>query len=67
MRDLVVIVAVFLTAAILASVLALPAWRWVESGRQEWQFWIAMTWGIAAYVLCGWAALRLLSGYRRNH
>lgn len=67
MRDLIVIVTVFLGMAILASVIALPVWRWAEAGRQEWQFWIAMTWAIAAYVLCAWAAMRFFSGYRRNH
>ena len=62
---MLVFLAVFLGIAFGATILSLPVWRWVESGRQEWQFWIMVIWTIAAYVGCAFGGLRIIAAYRK--
>lgn len=62
-KDLPVILAVFICVPTLATVLSLPAFEWATGGP-DWKIMLALVWTVACYVLCAWAAMRFFNAYR---
>lgn len=60
---LAVILAVFISAATLATLMSLPVYKLAKGS--EVMAVIAVVWMVACYVACAWVALRVLAVYRR--
>lgn len=65
LKDLAVIVFVFLGAAILATFLSIPALQWAKDGN-DLQGALAVAWLVACYVGAMVGATRLLGVYRAH-
>jgi apolipoprotein N-acyltransferase len=61
---LFVILGTFLTSALLAFFMALPAVQWAEGG-QDWQGVLAVLWLVACVAVNGYLAVKVLGRYHR--
>lgn len=65
MRDFVVLLLTFLSAALVAVGLAWPVLVWATGG-QEWQAFLATAWLVIACVGCQYVAFKALARYHRT-